>query len=218
MKILLFLLIFGFWEISRADGIYEEFIQKARIHEEEIKKDGMSYMVGGSLGLVSSVYFGITTKDVLPKLGFTFMQTLSAGAIAYGAKNYFVGDAFTEEAKALQQLQTELARTPGMSPQNKKWLLDQTTRNSIARVRQQQKRTRKIRGTVELLTAGTSISTIVFSENHDAAGTAALGFIALITTLAGASDLLSEPDSLSWVQLYANHQSDRLELAVAFRY
>ncbi len=121
-------------------------------HQAKVKQDGVNYAVGGTIGLALSVGLGIRTKEALPKIGYSLIQVLSSAAIAHGASLYYQGDGLTQEGDRIKTFAAELDRQ-GLTPAQKKKILDQVTtelvRKEIARYRE----LRKIRGYLELTSA-----------------------------------------------------------------
>ena len=149
-------------------------------------------MVGGSLGLASSLALGVTSKEVIPKIGYSLIQALSSAAIAYGGILYFTGDDLTREAANMREFSDLLALDRKITLAQRQTLLDAATSNSLRRGLEQRAVTRKLRGDLELITAASAGITLAFSQPSSTASNLTLGFIVLVAGIGGASDLLTE--------------------------
>lgn len=180
--------------IARAAGThitYDEFQKRAAEHRKNLDYEGLSYMLGGGIGLGSALYLGITSKETLPKVGYSLIQILSSTAIAYGAYQYNVGDDFTAEAERLQNLSEKLSSVRSISSQERKRVLDEMAGKAVENAARNKKRLKRIRGTLELVTAASSGATFAFSQNPGTASSVTLGFIVLVSLGGGISDLLT---------------------------
>ena len=170
---------------------YDLVQKRAEDRHGELQKDGLSYMVGGGLGLASSLALGISSTEIFPKLGYSLIQGLSSAAIAYGGILYFTGDEFTREAEKLRDLSTLLAKTPNLTVAQREKILDEATRLAVHRATERKRSVKRIRETLEFTTAASAGATMAFSKNSSMASNVTLGFIFLVTAAGGVSDLLS---------------------------
>jgi hypothetical protein len=187
---------------AEGGGQYALFLERADKHAEHVHQDALSYMVGGGLGLGLSVGLGISSKEPFPKLGYTLIQVLSAAAVAHGASLLYHGDGLTQEEKRLRLFakQMEDAKIPA---EQRKRILDSTTRETIRAEMARYRQLRRIRGYLELTSAATSGLTLAFSKSGGSATGSALGFIILISLVGAYSDLTGSGNAESMQELYA---------------
>lgn len=192
LKLTLIIAVIGFafcGSLAYSHVKYEEFEEQALEHQKQIELEGLEYTVGGALGFVSSFALGVTSKEIIPKIGYTLIQTLSLGAVTYGATSYFTGDAFTQEAERLRDFAKELSKISNLTPIQKELLLDESTKIAIHRAKRRKAQTRFVRGILELTAATSSATTMILSKASNSSSSITLGFMVLITTLGGISDL-----------------------------
>lgn len=199
------LLVFFFAvDVSAKESAYEKFQKKAEDHRVETTKEGMSYMVGGSLALVTSLTLSIDSQEVFPKIGYSLIHTLSSAAIAYGAILYYTGDEFTREAEKLKDFNESVQKISNLSPEQKQRLVDETTYSSYLRAKERRATAKRIRGILELVSAASSGTTLAFSKTRGAATGLTLGFIILISTVGGITDLLSSDDPSHFQEVFTS--------------
>ena len=205
MKILalLCLLVPTFAFAENTPGRYEAFIRLAELRRKQTREEGISYVIGGGLGLGLSVGLGISSEETVPKLGYSLIQVLSAAAIGHGASLYYHGDSLTVEADRLSGYAAQLAAIKGISEEQRKKLLDEATNQALRAETQRYQRMRKIRGYLELTSAVAGGATIALSKSSGSASNAALGFIVLISLVGAYSDLTGSDTPSTVKELYS---------------
>jgi hypothetical protein len=181
---------------------YEDLVRVADEQNARVKQEGIDYAIGGALGLGLSVGLGIQTKEALPKLGYSLIQVLSAASVAHGASLYYQGDGLTREGDRLRVYAAELEKQ-GVPAEKRKAILDGATTELVRREIARYRELRKIRGYLELTSAGASGLTLALSKSKSTASSTALGFIILISLVGSYSDLLGPTDPDSMKELYA---------------
>lgn len=80
---------------------------KMRMKDEETGdyRNGVSYILSGSLALVGGVWGATLTQDSLEKLAFTVFQTLGVASVGYGSYLWWVGNEDRLIFSALKQAQ-----------------------------------------------------------------------------------------------------------------
>ena len=183
MKIFILCVIFQIASSFEASAeTFEQFQLAAVKHRADLDVEGLSYIVGGAVGLTSSLALGITSTEILPKIGYSLIETLSSAAIAYGGILYFNGDDITQEAQKLRDFEVSLSHVMTLSPVQRKKILDESTETGALRAYYRKKRARQIRAVLELTTAASAGSTMAFSKINGTASNMTLGFIALISS------------------------------------
>ena len=191
------------YSLAQASSLtYEQFQERSKLHREDLKIEGLSYIAGGAIGLTTSLVLGITSREVLPKIGYSLIQTLSSAAMAHGGILYFTGDNFTREAEKLASFEQALNSVP---IKERSQIMNEATQAAFNRALERQKSVRRIRGVLEITTALSAGTTLAFSQNNSFGSSLTLGFIILITTIGGVSDLI-------WVQ------SDAIDNVKVFSY
>lgn len=158
------------------------------LYREKIKKEGIAYMAGGSLGFAGSLTLSLRSEDPLSKIGYSLMQVLSVAAVGHGASQYFQGDELTDEIERLDRLSTILAKEK-LSILDREKILDQAAFAALEAKWKKRKKMRRVRGYLELATAVSAGSSILFAKKNTAASTTAMGFIGFVSLAGAISDL-----------------------------
>ena len=184
------------------DSVYSKYLLAAKKHREEIRKNGIAYMTGGALGLSSSIYLSIKSRDPLSKVGYSLIQALSTASIAYGANRYFIGDGFTLAADRLERTESELRKNNiYLSEKN----LNDLALVELEQQKEQYKKEKKIRAAVSLCSAISAGTTLAFSKKKTSSASLTLGFIGFISLGAAISDFISNDIPTSFSELYARN-------------
>jgi len=69
-----------------------EFESQMKVSLEKDKKEGLSYMISGTLGLIGGMLAQSSTTDPLEKGIFTMSESIGLAAIGYGANKWMLGD------------------------------------------------------------------------------------------------------------------------------
>jgi hypothetical protein len=178
---------------ANAGEDYQNFMSVYEAHEKENKLNGMSFMLGGGIGFVTSAALSIVSTQVLPMIGYNLTQLLSSSAVAYGANLYFVGDSFTIEAERLKATAEHIRTNVFLTPIEKQKLLDAEVDSTVTRWKNQSIKRHKIRGYLRLASAGTSVASLVFSRTNSTAGTMTSLFLVVLAAAGGAADLFYKP-------------------------
>lgn len=214
-------LLFIFSNVSMANSIleensqYQQFQSASKTHRVELKNIGLAYMAGGAIGLGSSIYLSVKSRDPLSKVGYSLIQALSTASIAYGANRYFLGDGFTQAAERIERTKTELENTN--SP-NISILLNKLTIQELEEQRSQFRKERNIRAAVSLCSAVSAGATLAFSKKKSSSASLTLGFIGFVSLAASISDFLSKDIPESYTELYAknNIELDPIQKRILF--
>lgn len=204
--------------VLAATPTYESAQKDAEAHQKTLEIEGLGYMIGGGLGLASSLTLGITSEEVVPKLGYSLMQTLSSAAIAYGGIIYFIGDDTTHEAQKLRDFANILNKQTNLTPAQKQKVLNDATAAFAARAEQHRYRVRKIRGALELTTAAAAAATLAFSKTSGSSTNVSLGFILLISLTGGISDLLGAHEPTTPVSASLDFARDAPRFAIKYQW
>jgi hypothetical protein len=193
MKTMMFQIFLALFSIqsfaAETPNYYARFRDMAQEHKSEVQRNGLSYMIGGGIGFGASLAMGITSEEVVPKIGYSLIQTLSAASFYYGAVSYYEGDRLVQEADRLADLDAVLGQDKEIREKNRREALNRLTVQILQEERARLERLRKIRGYVALSTAVSSGLTIALSKSSGTASNLSLGFIMLISTVGAASDL-----------------------------
>jgi hypothetical protein len=184
------------------DGFYSKYILAAKKHREEIRTNGLAYIAGGALGLSSSIYLSIKSRDPLSKVGYSLIQALSTASIAYGANRYFIGDGFTLAAERLERTENEFRKS---NVHLSNTILNELALNELEQQKEQYKKEKKIRAAVSLCSAISAGTTLAFSKKKTSSASLTLGFIGFISLGAAISDFISNDIPTSFSELYARN-------------
>ncbi|MBS1985503.1 MAG: hypothetical protein JST16_15160 [Bdellovibrionales bacterium] len=170
---------------------YDELKNFSSRYEDRIRQEGLSYMVGGGLGLAASVGLGIRASELVPKIGYSLMQVLSSAALVHGSVLYYVGDGFTNQMDSLHALDLNLKKQASLSNAQRAAIMNAEIESIIEREQDRRRRTRQIRGALELATAGSAAASLAFANVRSSSSDLVLGFIVIVSASGGAADLIN---------------------------
>lgn len=108
-KILLIISIIIFGKNSHAEDEFkynslkwEDFSKEVELQKEKDRKNGLSYVISGSLALVGGILGNHVAEDSAEKGVYTVFQTIGVASIGYGAYTWQIGG---EERSVYQTLQ-----------------------------------------------------------------------------------------------------------------
>jgi hypothetical protein len=201
-RLLFFCLSYSFVAVGaeipeQQKSAFEKFSVIAARHKEENQREGMAYVIGGSVGFVSALSLSLTSRETMPKVGYALLQTLSIASVAHGAGLYR-GDSLTIESERLMTLKAQLDKNFKISEEEKRTILDGMTLEIIRKEKDRVRATRRVRGYLQLASATAAGATIVLSKSTSTASNISLGFLCLFSLVGGISDtfLAREPKSL----------------------
>jgi hypothetical protein len=108
-KIFIIISIFIFGKNSYAEEDFkynnlkwEDFSKEVELQKEKDRKNGLSYVISGSLALVGGILGNNVAEDTAEKGIYTVFQTIGVASIGYGAYTWQIGG---EERSIYQSLQ-----------------------------------------------------------------------------------------------------------------
>ncbi len=152
---------------------WEDFYKQVEIQKRRDKKQGLSYIISGSLALLGGLAGATTTDDMAEKGIYTIFQTLGVASIGYGAYQSELGG----EERALQKA---LSETDLSNEQRSQFL-----KNYIREQKYREKNDHRIRAITHGLIAALNFYSASQQTQSSLKGT--LLFIGFVNTLAVAS-------------------------------
>lgn len=70
---------------------WEDFYKQVEIQKEKDKKNGLSYIISGSLALIGGIWGNSISEDTAEKGIYTIFQTIGVASIGYGAFVWQIG-------------------------------------------------------------------------------------------------------------------------------
>jgi len=141
-------------EDSRIDSVkWEQFAQEVETQKERDYKNGLSYIISGSLALAGGIWGANITEDNAEKGVYTVFQTIGIASVGYGAYVWKIGG---EERSVYQTLQN----TRFTNEQKSHFLKSYNTER-----KDRERRDRLIRALTHGLIAGLNIYTASIQKN-----------------------------------------------------
>ena len=81
---------------------WDEFAREVEIQKEKDRRNGLSYVISGSLALVGGIWGNSIAEDTAEKGIYTVFQTIGVASVGYGAYVWKIGG---EERSVYQTLQ-----------------------------------------------------------------------------------------------------------------
>lgn len=199
---------------------YGEFQSVARRHEKRLETEGISYMVGGGIGLVTSTVLMFSSTDQMSQVGFSLVQILSAGAGMHGAQLYFSGDAFTAEAERLRSVEL-LLKENRIRPAEAQHILNRLTEESIRNVRADRQQLRLVRGSFSLALSAAIATSVMLNKGAQLAVAVPLGLVGVVSLVSGIRDVLQlreEDEYQRFETLVGMHETGVPMIGLRYRY
>lgn len=108
--VIIFTLAFGFSkpcfavdeEFKFDKNTWPEFAREVELQKERDRRNGLSYIISGSLALIGGIWGNSISEDTAEKGIYTVFQTIGVASIGYGAYTWQIGG---EERSVYQTLQ-----------------------------------------------------------------------------------------------------------------
>jgi len=202
--------------LARAESGYVQYEQFAEAHQKKIQIEGYTYILGGGIGLGTSLALGIASDDAFSKIGYTLIEALSSASIFYGATLRSVGDDITQQAEILRAFDLYLSKSRGINDLERLRISDEATHHIQRVAIEHTRKIKRTRGYLELTTAASCLLSLGLSKTSTTPSNVGLGFIFLISTAGGLSDLLGQ-DQATGLELGLALQSSP-ELTLSLRW
>lgn len=174
------MLIFSATQVSWAQDEFkfnslkwDEFSKEVELQKEKDRRNGLSYIISGSLALIGGVLGNNVAEDTAEKGIYTVFQTIGVASIGYGAYAWQIGG---EERSIYQTLQYSK-----LTPDQKSQFL----RAYAYQRKEKEKRDRYIRAVTHGLIAGLNFYNASQQKQEGLKGT--LNFIGGVNLLAAIS-------------------------------
>jgi hypothetical protein len=188
---------------TQFEDSYYNIMKSYSVYKPEAQLTGLSLMIGGSAGLVTSLILGVTSNQTVPIVGYSLIQFLSAEAISRGAELYYTGDTFTLEAERLNDLARRLYATSNLTLDEKRRIMDSETEETVLRWRNKSIQSHRISGYVHFAAASACAATAILSKNPSTITTLTTLVLFGLATTIGISDILYNPNPKDYPKFMA---------------